>query len=58
MNDIKTTICAAVSAVGSFVMFSQQLHMVAWPNWAMALALFANVGGLAAFGVSAKDYKK
>jgi hypothetical protein len=51
----KTTISAAVSAVAQFVLFAQQLQYIHFPNWALALALFASLGGLAAFGVTAKD---
>jgi len=52
----KTTITSALSAVASFVLFAQQLQYVHFPNWAMAIAMFTQVGGLAAFGVMAKDY--
>lgn len=58
MNTInyKTTITGVISAIASFVMFSQQLHMIEYPQWALAIAMFASVGGLAAFGILAKDY--
>lgn len=52
----KTTITGGISAVASFVMFSQQLNMIMYPKWALAIAMFAAVGGLASFGVLAKDY--
>lgn len=51
-----TTITSVLSAVASFVLFAQQLQYIHFPNWAMAVAMFAQVGGLAAFGVAAKDY--
>lgn len=54
--DYKTTITGILSAGASFVMFSQQLNMIQYPKWALAIAMFAAVGGLAAFGVVAKDY--
>ena len=57
MRDWKTTTTAALSALASFVLFSGQLKMIAWPEWVIAIALFALVGGLASFGIVAKDYK-
>ena len=56
MSNYKTTITSFVSAGASFVLFAQQMNLIAFPKWAMAVALFASVGGLAAFGVMAKDY--
>ena len=56
MRSWKTTASAAASAAASFVLFSHILHMLTWPQWALAIAMFAQVGGLAAFGVSAKDF--
>ena len=52
----KTTLSAAISAFGSFVLFSGQLHYVEWPQWVLALAMFASIGGLAGLGISSKDY--
>jgi hypothetical protein len=52
----KTTASAVLSAAMSFVLFSHILHMIVWPQWALAIAMFANIGGLAALGLSAKDY--
>jgi hypothetical protein len=52
----KTTITSAISAAASFVLFAQVQHFINFPGWAMAIALFCQVGGLAAFGVMAKDY--
>lgn len=56
MRSWKTTTASAVTALTSFVLFSHELHMVVWPQWSLAMAMFANIGGLAAFGISAKDY--
>jgi hypothetical protein len=56
MRSWKTTLAGAVTALTSFVIFSQELHMLVWPQWAIAVAMFANVGGLATFGVVSKDY--
>lgn len=56
MRSWKTTACAAACAFTSFVLFSEQLHMIQWPVWCTGIAMFANIGGLAAFGISAKDY--
>jgi hypothetical protein len=52
----KTTTAAALSATASFVLFSHVLEVIAWPAWVLALAMFAQVGGLAAFGITAKDF--
>lgn len=52
----KTTICSVISAGASFVLFSSQLHMIVYPQWAVAVAMFASIGGLAALGIVAKDY--
>ena len=30
--------------------------MIMYPKWALAVAMFAAVGGLASFGIMAKDY--
>ena len=56
LSSWKTTITGLVSAGASFVMFSQQLNMIQYPKWALAVAMFAAVGGLASFGIMAKDY--
>jgi hypothetical protein len=52
----KTTVTAAVSAAASFVLFSYVLHMILWPQWVLAVALFAQAGGLLSLGISAKDF--
>lgn len=56
MRSWKTTASASLSAFASFIIFSQELHYVTWPPVVLALAMFASVGGLAAFGMSAKDH--
>lgn len=55
MKNWKTTTASAVSAAASFVLFAQMEHYITFPGWAMGLAMFAQVGGLAAFGIAAKD---
>lgn len=55
MRNWKTTASGTLSALGSFVLFSHSLHMIVWAPWALAIALFAQVGGMAQFGISAKD---
>ncbi len=52
----KTTIAAVISAGASFVLFAVPLHLITVPNWVTAVALFAQVGGLAGLGIVAKDY--
>jgi ATP/ADP translocase len=52
----KTTISGIVSAFMSFILFSHVLRMIEWPQWALAVAMFALAGGLLSFGISAKDY--
>jgi hypothetical protein len=54
----KTTSAASVSAFCSFVLFSAATNMIVWPQWMLAVALFAQAGGLLAFGVAAQDYAK
>ncbi len=56
LSSYKTTVMALISAGASFVLFSSQLHMITYPMWAVAVAMFAQVGGLAALGIVAKDY--
>jgi hypothetical protein len=55
MKSWKTTLTSAVSSAAAFVLFAQQLHYINFPSWVMAVAMFAMAGGLASFGVSAKD---
>jgi len=56
MNSWKTTTSGLVSALMSFILFSEAMKMIVWPQWVLAVALFALVGGLAVFGITAKDY--
>ena len=56
MRSYKTTISGVVSAAASFVMFAQIQHMYEFPKLVQALAMFAQVGGMMALGVTAKDY--
>ena len=56
MKNWKTTASGLAGAAGSFVLFSSQAHMLVWPQWIMALAMFMAVGGLGSFAIVAKDY--
>jgi hypothetical protein len=51
----KTTVSAAVAAAGSFVLFAQTLNYIAFPKWALGMAAFIHIGGLANLGIAAKD---
>ena len=55
MKSWKTTLTSAISAGAAFVLFAQQLNYIAFPKWAMAIAMFTMAGGLAGLGVTAKD---
>jgi len=55
MKSWKTTATSAISAVSAFVLFASQAHMVVFPGWITSLAVFTMAGGLASFGVVAKD---
>jgi len=55
MKNWMTTVAGIVSAGGSFVLFGQQMNMM-FPHWLVVLALFMNVGGLAAFGIVSKQF--
>ena len=55
MKDCRTTAAGILSAAASFVLFASQLHMIAFPAWVLAIAMFAHAGGLAMFGVAARD---
>lgn len=50
----KTTILGLVSAGASFVLFAH--GSIPMPPWLVTVAQFAMVGGLAVFGIVAKDY--
>ena len=52
----KTTVTSAISAAASLVIFLQELHYVQFPTWVIGISVFASVGGLATFGILAKDY--
>jgi hypothetical protein len=56
MKNWMTTVAGLVSAAASFVLFAGLGGMMTFPKPVMAIALFAQVGGLAAFGVVAKQY--
>jgi hypothetical protein len=58
VNNWKTTAAAAASAVASFVLFAQNGHLIDFPRWLTAIAMFMQIGGLTAFGVAAADAKK
>lgn len=53
MKNWKTTLSGLVSAAAAFVALSPQLF-IRWP-WAVELAKFISVGGLASLGLAAKD---
>jgi len=53
MKDWKTSISGILSAFFAFVLFSPGY----FPGWLRDLSVFALAGGLAALGVSAKDYR-
>ena len=52
----KTTAAASATALFSFVLCAQFGGFIDVPRWLMGIAMFAHLGGLLAFGVSAKDY--
>ena len=52
----KTTTAAAASAFFGFVLFTPE-SFVAYP-WLIALSKYAFLGGLVAFGISAKDFDR
>jgi len=56
MKNWMPTVAAAISAAASFVMFAQFGNFLEVPKWVMGLAMFAQAGGLAAFGIVAKQY--
>ena len=56
MKNWMPTVTAAISAAGSLVMFLQLGGFAEFPKWAMGVCLFAQAGGLAAFGVVTKQY--
>jgi len=54
LSRYKTTILGLVSAAASFVLFAH--GNIPMPAWLVTVAQFAMVGGLAGFGIVAKDY--
>lgn len=56
MNNWKTTVTGAVSAMASFILFAESAHYISFPTWAVAVAGFAQVGGLTFLGIVGKDY--
>ncbi len=50
------TLAGLISAGASFVLFAGLGGFVQFPRWAMAFALFAQSGALAAFGVVTKQF--
>lgn len=50
------TLAGLISSATSLVMFLQQGGYYQFPMWAIGIAMFANVGGLAALGITAKQY--
>ncbi len=51
----RTTVTGVLAAAASFVVFAHNAHYFVAPGWALALAGFTQVGGLASFGITAKD---
>jgi hypothetical protein len=56
MTNWKTFVTAGISALASLIIFLQFGNYVHFPNWLLGITAFAQVGGLAAFGIVAKDY--
>ena len=56
MKNWMPTVAAGISAVASLVMFLQLGGFAEIPKWVMGIAMFASAGGLAAFGIVAKQY--
>lgn len=56
MSSWKTTLTGFLSAAASFVLFADLEHMIVFPAWVRALAMFVSVGGTATLGVVAKDF--
>jgi hypothetical protein len=56
MKSWKTTTSSLISSGASFVLFCQMLGFTEFPKIVTFFALFCSVGGMAAFGISAKDY--
>lgn len=54
LSSYKTTILGLISAAASFVLFAH--GSIPMPTWLTTVAQFAMVGGLAGFGIVAKDY--
>lgn len=52
----KTTIASLISAIGSFILYAQVSHYVTFPPLLIGIAMFMHLGGLASFGIVAKDY--
>ena len=50
------TLAGLITAAASGVLFMQQGGYYNFPHWVMGLAMFANIGGLAGLGITAKQY--
>lgn len=50
------TVAGLISAATSLVMFLQQGGYYQFPMWAIGVAMFANVGGLAGLGIVSKQF--
>jgi hypothetical protein len=55
MKSWKTTVTSIISAIGAFVLFSQFGGYYNFPKIVLGFAVFMQAGGLAAFGIVAKD---
>jgi len=51
----RTTVTGLIAAAASFVVFGHNAHYFTAPGWMLAAAGFMQVGGLASFGIAAKD---
>jgi hypothetical protein len=56
MRSWKTTFAAGAAALAGFVVFANSQHLIEFPPWMVAAAGYIQMGGLAALGISAKDY--
>lgn len=56
MRSWKTTTAATAAALAGFVIFANSQHLMQFPDWLVAVSGYIQLGGLAALGISAKDY--
>lgn len=56
MKNWMTSIAGLASAGASYILFAQPLGYLNPPHWLLGLAFFVQIGGLAALGITAKQY--